>query len=291
MADEDGDRPAEISSVVEASVAVVSLNRPERRNALTRAVVQQLCDVLDDLDSDDDVRAIVITGAGSSFCVGADLEGGGRTFASAPSQPMQRDYGGILALRIFRCTKPVIAAVNGDAAGLGATMTLPMDVRLAANTARFVFPFTRRGIVPEACSTWFLPRVVGVSRALEWTLSGAPVSALDAQAAGLVRTLHEPAELMAAAHQVALDLTANSSPLSVAATRQMMWQGLTLSHPMEAHRRESVLVHTLGRGPDAAEGIDAFLQKRPAAFTSRPSRDLTSFAGWWTEPDFDVEVR
>jgi enoyl-CoA hydratase/carnithine racemase len=291
MADEDGDRPAEISSVVEASVAVVSLNRPERRNALTRAVVQQLCDVLDDLDSDDDVRAIVITGAGSSFCVGADLEGGSRTFASPASQPLQRDYGGILALRIFRCTKPVIAAVNGDAAGLGATMTLPMDIRLSANTARFVFPFTRRGIVPEACSTWFLPRVVGVSRALEWTLSGAPVSALEAQAAGLVRTVHEPAELMAAAHQVALDLTAKSSPLSVAATRQMMWQGLTLSHPMEAHRRESVLVRSLGRGPDAAEGVDAFLQKRPAAFTSRPSRDLAPFAGWWTEPDFDVEVR
>ena len=278
-----------VTTTVDDAIAVLRINRPERRNALSRHTVSRVCEVLDGLDGDDDVRAVIVTGSGTTFSAGADLSGGGATFGRTAADPAnERDYGGILALRLFAFTKPVIGAVNGDAAGLGATMTLPMDVRLASEGARFVFPFARRGIVPEACSTWFLPRLVGVSRALEWTLGGAPVPAREAQEAGLVRDVHPADELLDAATQVARDLTRRSSPLSVAATRQMLWQGLTLAHPMEAHRRESELVRSLGQGPDAFEGVSAFLEKREPRFASRPSNDLAPFTDWWALPDYDL---
>lgn len=280
----------EVTTTVTKGIAVVTLNRPERRNAFTRHTAATFCDTIDALDCDDDVRALIVTGSGSTFSAGADLSAGGDTFnRAAASAENQRDYGGIIALRLFSCTKPVIGAVNGDAAGLGATMTLPMDVRIAAESARFVFPFTRRGIVPEACSTWFLPRLVGVSAALEWTLGGAPVSAGDAQLAGLVRTVCPAGDLMDNALQIARDLTELSSPLSVAATRQMLWQGLTLTHPMDAHRRETELVRHLGQGADAFEGVSSFLEKRAPQFSSRPSRDLSPFTQWWAMPDYDQE--
>lgn len=282
--------PDEVTAEVIDEIAVVRLNRPDRRNALTRHTAAALCDTIDTLDREDGVRALIITGSGTTFSAGADLSGGGDTFnRAASSSAGRRDYGGLIALRLFACTKPVVGAINGDAAGLGATMTLPMDVRFAAEGARFVFPFTRRGIVPEACSTWFLPRLVGVSKALEWTLGGAPVSALEAQAAGLVRSVCRPDDLLEVALQTARDLTERSSPLSVAVTRQLLWQGLTLAHPMEAHRRESVLVQHLGKGPDAFEGVSSFLEKRAPQFSSRPSRDLVPFAEWWATPDYDAE--
>lgn len=280
----------EVTTTVSQGIAVVTINRPERRNAITRNTAATFCDAIDVLDRDDDVRAMIVTGSGTTFSAGADLSGGADTFnRAASSDDNERDYGGIIALRVFSFTKPVIAAVNGDAAGLGATMTLPMDVRVAAENARFVFPFTRRGIIPEACSTWFLPRIVGVSTALEWTLGGAPVSAEDACSAGLVRSVYAAGDLMNNALQIAKDLTERSSPLSVAATRQMLWQGLTLPHPMDAHRRESKLVRHLGKGPDALEGVGSFLEKRAPQFSSRPSRDLSPFADWWAMPDYDQD--
>lgn len=280
-----------IGVTVEARVATVVLLREQRRNAMTRAMVRALIATLDEVDGDDDVRAIVVTGAGADFSVGADLSGGARTFAEGPrdhADDHSRDIGGVLALRLFACRKPVIAAVNGAAAGIGATMTLPMDVRLASTTARFVFPFSRRGIVPETCSSWFLPRVVGISRAVEWVVSGAPVSAAEALGAGLVRALHPPDDLLAAAQELAVRMTQHSSPVSVAAARQLLWQGLTLSHPMQAHRQESALLGGLGSGADAVEGVTAFLEHRPAEFTSRPSVDLQPFGDPWRPPPFET---
>lgn len=278
---------------IESAVATVTLDRADRRNAMTRAMVYGLIDVLDRLDLDDDVRAIVVTGAGAAFSVGADLEGGRGTFADTVDEPeadADRDVGGILALRLFACTKPLIAAINGDAVGIGATMTLPMDIRLAATSARFRFPFARRGIVPESCGSWFLPRIVGVSRAMEWLTGGALISSDDAVDAGLVRSLHAPDELVPAATELARRLTADTSPVSVAATRQLVWQGLTTPHPMIAHRRETRLLRALAGGPDATEGIAAFLERRDAHFTSRPSHDLSPFADWWRTPPYDEDA-
>jgi enoyl-CoA hydratase/carnithine racemase len=271
-------------------ILTVTLNRPKHRNALTPGMVHELCDALDAADDDDDISAIVFTGAGAAFSVGADLSGRSlrptRQEESRVDHDPARDWGGILALRLFACTKPLVAAVNGPAAGLGATMLLPMDARLSSTDARFGFVFARRGIVPEACSTWFLPRVVGIATAVQWAMSGRVFPASEALAAGLIDSLHEPADLLDAAHTVAEGLTSASSPVSVALTRQLMWQGLTLAHPMEAHRRESSALRALAGGPDAAEGIGAFLEKRPARFASRPSRDLEQFRSWWEQQPF-----
>jgi enoyl-CoA hydratase/carnithine racemase len=276
---------------VSDGVATISLERPDRRNAMTRDMIQQLCADLDAIDSDDDIRAIIVTGTGRSFCVGADL-GDPDALGQGEEHPegSGRDVGGILALRIFACRKPVIAAVNGDAVGIGVTMTLPMDVRLASSAARFAFPFTRRGIIPETCASWFLPRVVGISRALEWTLYGGLISAAEALEAGLVRSLHPPDELLSAAHAVALRLTRTGAPVSIGATRRLLWQGLTHQHPMQSHEQESALLAALSRGPDSSEGVRSFLDKRPASFVSRPSRDLVPFEGWWKAPDYSGPI-
>lgn len=275
---------------MDAGVLTVLLNRPEKRNALTPDGVRELSAAIDEADDRDDVRAVVVTGAGRAFSVGADLSGGGGTFAGGQSGGTSgaRDWGGVLALRLFACTKPLVAAVNGDAVGLGSTMLLPMDIRLASASARFGFVFTRRGIVPEACSSWFLPRIVGISTALRWTLSGRLVDVAEAHREGLVHEVCDPGELLTRARLAALDLIGDGAPVSVAATRQMMWRGLTMGHPMEAHRMESAIVRARGRSADAREGVTAFLDRRPPVFPGRPSEHLEAFRHLWEDPPFET---
>ncbi|HEY2813063.1 MAG TPA: enoyl-CoA hydratase-related protein, partial [Acidimicrobiales bacterium] len=240
-------------------------------------------------DADDDVRAVVVTGRGRGFCAGADLGGGGSTFdnseAVSSGRP-HRDGGGLVSLRIFRSTKPVIAAFNGPAVGVGVTMTLPMDIRLAAESAKFGLVFARRGIVPEAASSWFLPRLVGISRAAEWTYTGRVFPAREALEGGLVRAVYPDAELLPAAYALAREIADNTSAVSVALTRQMLWRMLGESHPMAAHRVDSDGINAMGRSADAREGVQSFLEKRPAAFTMRPSTDMPDFYPWWDEPEF-----
>ncbi|MGZ4679838.1 MAG: enoyl-CoA hydratase-related protein, partial [Ilumatobacteraceae bacterium] len=228
---------------------------------------------------DDDVRAVIVTGAGRGFCAGADLSTGGATFAKGGSDEqtsaaVPRDGGGMVSLRIFECTKPVIAAINGAAVGVGITMALPMDIRLASTSAKIGFVFARRGIVPEACSAWFLPRLVGISQALEWCYSGRVFGADEALAGGLVRSIHEPDDLLPAARAFAAELVDQSAPVSVALTRRMLWSMLTADHPMEAHRVDSRAILQRGRSADAREGVESFLEKRPAVFTDRVSDGL-----------------
>jgi len=274
----------EITYAVDAGVLTLTLDRPDRLNAFTARMGDELRDALDRSDADDDVRAVVVTGAGRGFCAGADLAAGGDTFAYAPdSADAHRDSGGRLTLRIFESTKPVIGAVNGPAVGVGATMTLPMDVRLAADSARFGFVFARRGIVPEAASSWFLPRVVGIARALEWTMTGRVFDAAEALDGGLVRSVHPADALLPAAYALAAEIAEHAAPVSVALTRQMMWRMLGADHPMEAHRVDSWAVARRGRSADAAEGVGAFLEKRPARFPDRVSADLPEGYPWWPD--------
>jgi enoyl-CoA hydratase/carnithine racemase len=267
-------------------VLTITLDRPDRLNAFTIRMHQELIDAFDRADADDDVRVIVVTGRGRGFCAGADLGGGmapeqqpaereGRAAFDRDDDPATfRDEGGLVSLRIFECKKPVIAAINGPAVGVGITMTLPMDVRLASDTAKFGFVFARRGIVPEACSSYFLPRVVGISRAMEWVATGRVFPAEEALAAGLVRSVHPPDELLPAAYALAREIADNTSSISVALSRQMLWRMLGASHPMEAHKVDSKGVLFTGASPDAREGVLAFLQKRPAEFPGRVSTDL-----------------
>lgn len=278
-------------------VATITLDRPDRLNAFTVGMQRELCDAFDRVDEDDEIRAVVVTGRGRGFCAGADLGGGGDTFdtsaqsgdgaVSGEADPSRhRDEGGLLTLRIFRCTKPVIAAVNGPAVGVGVTMTLPMDIRLASTDAKFGFVFARRGIVPEACSSWFLPRLVGISQAAEWCYTGRVFGPEEALAGGLVRSVHEPAELLPAAKAIAQEIAATTSAVSVAMTRAMLWRMLGESHPMAAHRVDSPGIAHLGRSADAREGVVSFLEKRPARFTDTVSADMPPHYPWWTEPEF-----
>lgn len=269
----------------------VTLNRPEKLNAFTRTMRTELIDALDRADADDDVRAIIVTGAGRGFCAGADLSSGGDTFNADEREDrageLHRDGGGLLTLRIFECKKPIIAAVNGAAVGVGVTMTLPMDIRLAADVARFGFVFARRGIVPEACSSYFLPRIVGISQALEWTYSGRVFDATEALAGGLVRSVHPKDDLLATARALAHDIVAQTSAVSVAMIRQMMWKMLGADHPMEAHKIDSRGIYHLGRSADSKEGVESFLEKRPAAFSGKVSTDMPEFFPWWDEREFE----
>jgi enoyl-CoA hydratase/carnithine racemase len=257
-------------------------------------MLKELVDAFDRSDADDSIRAVIVTGSGRAFCAGADLSAGAATFDYAARDAevarqraeQHRDGGGILTLRIFQSRKPVIAAINGPAVGVGVTMTLPMDIRIAAEGARFGFVFTRRGIVPEACSSWFLPRIVGIHRALEWTFTGRLFDAGEARDAGLVRSLHAPNELLTAARAIAGEIAAHTSPVAVAVTRQLLWRMLGESHPMAAHRVDSRAVLELGRGPDAREGVAAFLEKRAPRFTGSTTRDLPPVFPWWQEPEF-----
>lgn len=278
---------------VEDRVLTLTLDRPERLNAFTGQMLAEMVDAFDRADADDDVRAIIVTGAGRGFCAGADLERGGDTFnyennprGRTEGTTWERDGGGLLSLRIYNLNKPIIAAVNGAAVGVGVTMQLPMDVRIAAESARFGFVFSRRGIVPEACSSWFLPRVVGISQALEWTYSGRVFPASEALAGGLVSRVVPDDELLPTARALAADIVENTSSLSVTLIRHMMWRLLGADHPMEAHKLDSRGVQALGRGPDAAEGVKSFLEKRPASFAGRVSQDLPDYFPWWEEPEF-----
>jgi enoyl-CoA hydratase/carnithine racemase len=248
-------------------------------------------DVFDIIDADDTVRAVIVTGEGKAFCAGADLSGGAKTFddgdwSSPDDDRVRRDGGGQVTLRIFECKKPVIAAINGAAVGIGATMTLPMDVRLASTAARVGFVFTRRGIVPEACSSWFLPRAVGISRAAEWVYTGRILSANEAYEGGLIRSVHAPEELLPAARALAREIADNTSGVSVALSRQMLWRMLGASHPMDAHRVDSRGIQMRGRSADAHEGVSSFLEKRPARFADSVAGGLPDIFPEWEDPQF-----
>jgi enoyl-CoA hydratase/carnithine racemase len=272
-------------------VALITLDRPDQLNAVDMPMAQSLAGALDEIDADPGVRVVVLTGAGRGFCAGADLSIGAAAFAPRPEQGRasgpNRDWGGVLALRLFHLTKPVVVAINGAAVGLGATMLLPCDIRLASTTARFGFVFTRRGIVTDGCASWFLPRVVGISTALRWCLGGDLIPADEALSAGLVSSVHEPDDLVPAALAVARGMAANTSAVSVSLTRQLLWRGLTEDHPMGSHRWESRAIEITSRGPDAREGVASFLEKRPAAFAGRVPGDLPDDWPFWEEPVFD----
>lgn len=280
----------QIITQVEDGVLTITLNRPEKLNAFTRDMQQQMIEALDEADANDEVRAIVVTGAGRAFCAGADLSSGGDTFdadARADRRSgLQPDGGGVLTLRIFECRKPIIAAVNGPAVGVGVTMTLAMDIRIAAENAKFGFVFARRGIVPEACSSYFLPRIVGISQALEWCYSGRVFPADEALRGGLLRSLHTKEELLPEARRIAKEIGDHCAPVAVTLIRHMMWRMLGADHPMEAHRIDSRGIYNLGKGPDVREGVESFLEKRPAEFKAKVSRDMPEFFPWWEERTF-----
>jgi enoyl-CoA hydratase/carnithine racemase len=279
----------EIRYEVADHVLTITLNRPDRLNAFTPTMARELIDAFDRADADDDVRAIVVTGAGRGFCAGADLGGGGGTFDWRDRQDgdaVPRDGGGQVTLRIFDCLKPVIAAINGPAVGVGITMTLPMDVRIAAEGAKLGFVFSRRGIVPEACSSWFLPRVVGISQAMEWVATGRVFSAEEGLAGGLVRSVHPVDDVVPVARALAAEIAENAAPVSVALARRMMWTMLGASHPMEAHRADSRAMFARGQSADAREGVTAFLEKRPAEFPDRVSEGLPELFPGREEPVF-----
>ena len=281
---------------VKDGVLTITLNRPDRLNAFTKFMRNDLIDAVDAAEADDNVRAIVFTGAGRGYCAGADLGRGGDTFNHAKRDESEerypgRDGGGTLTLRLFECRKPLIAAINGPAVGIGITMTLPMDLRLASTNAKFGFVFTRRAIVPEAASSWFLPRLVGPGKALEWMLSGRVFDAEEALAGGLLRSLHAPEELLPAANALAREFADNTAPVSVAMTRQMIWKMMTEQHPMAAHRVETAGVRYCGSLPDAREGVESFLEKRPPRFSASPANDMPEFYPWWEEPEFGPPQR
>jgi enoyl-CoA hydratase/carnithine racemase len=282
----------EILYDVADSVAAITLSRPDRMNAFTGTMMREMIDAFDRVDADDGVRAVIVTGAGDrAFCAGADLGAGGSTFARGGSDiqtdvGVPRDGGGMVSLRIFECTKPVIGAINGAAVGVGVTMTLPMDVRLASDTARFGFVFARRGIVPEACSSWFLPRLVGISTATEWCFTGRVFPADEALERGLVRSVHAPDELLPAARELAREIADNTAPVSVALTRQMLWRMLGADHPMAAHRVDSRGIQSRGASADAREGVESFLEKRAPVYPVKVSEGLPDIFPDYTAPDF-----
>src|SRR5437764_8473136 len=283
------ERFEQITAELAERVLTITLNRPERLNAWTPTMARELMQAFDRADADDDVGAVIVTGAGRGFCAGADLAAGGETFdwrKRGGGDELPRDNGGQFTLRVFACKKPVIAAINGPAVGVGATMTLPMDVRLAAEDARIGFVFARRGIVPEACSSWFLPRVVGISRAMEWVATGRVFSAQEALQAGLVRSLHPGEELLGAARALAAEIVGNCAPVSVALARQMLWRMLGAEHPMLAHRADSRGMIARGQFADATEGIDAFLHKCEAQFPDRVSDGLPAIVPGWRAAGF-----
>ena len=276
---------------VEDGILTITLNRPDALNSFTNDMMLEMIDACDRADADDSVRAIIVTGAGRGFCAGADLSRGGATFDSSKRDDrkkdgVNRDGGGRLTLRLYELTKPIIAAVNGAAVGVGVTMTLAMDIRIASTAAKFGFVFARRGIVPEACSSYFLPRVVGISKALEWCYSGRVFPAQEALDGGLLRSLHEPEDLLSAARAIAEDIRDNTASVSVALTRHMMWKMLGADHPMEAHKIDSRGIHYRGKSEDSKEGVMAFLEKRDAQFPNTVSSDLPEFYPWWDEPEF-----
>lgn len=275
-------------------IATITLNRPDQLNAFTGRMMTEMIDAFDQIDADDDVRCVVVTGEGRGFCAGADLSSGGSTFDSdaqgatpAGKAGVPRDGGGLLTLRIFESLKPVIAAINGPAVGVGVTMTLPMDIRLAADDAKIGFVFAKRGLVPEAASSWFLPRIVGISRAMEWVATGRVFLADEALAAGLVRSTHPKAELLDTAYALAKEIAENTAPVSVSLSRQMLWRMLGADHPMEAHKIDSRAIDTRGRSEDVREGVTSFLEKRPATYPMKVSSGMPDWFPWWDERPFE----
>jgi enoyl-CoA hydratase/carnithine racemase len=291
---------------ISEGILTLTMNRPDKMNAFTSEMMQEMISAFDVADADDSVRAVIVTGAGDrAFCAGADLSAGAKTFDYADrddrdtnagavnadgsidlSHEDARDGGGRLTLRIFNCKKPVIGAINGAAVGIGVTMQLPMDFRLASSNARFGFVFARRGIVPEAASSWFLPRLVGISQALEWCYSGRVFGAEEALKGGLVHSIHAPEDLVAAARAFAHELTAESAPVSIALTRQMMWRMLGAAHPMEAHKLDSRAIWARGAAGDAKEGVSSFLEKRSAVYPDKVSENFPHFSPWMDEPSY-----
>jgi enoyl-CoA hydratase/carnithine racemase len=279
---------------VSDGVATLTLNRPEKMNAFTGTMMQEMCAAFDLADADDAVRAVIVTGAGDrAFCAGADLtpDGGGQVFADAApvdslSDKRVRDSGGRLTLRIFQCKKPVIGAINGAAVGIGVTMQLAMDIRLASDKARFGFVFARRGIVPEAASSWFLPRLVGMQQALEWCMTGRVFGADEALSGGLVRSVHAPEDLLPAAYALAREIADNTAPVSIALTRAMLWRLSAAEHPMAAHNIDSKAIYRRSRSGDAKEGIASFLEKRDPVYPDKVSADMPDFFPWWDEPEY-----
>jgi enoyl-CoA hydratase/carnithine racemase len=271
-------------------VATITLDRPDRLNAFTAEMGEELVHAFDRVDADDDVRAVIVTGRGRGFCAGADLGAGGATFAGEGGGPLgawTRDTGGLVTLRIFRCLKPVIGAINGPAVGVGASMTLPMDIRVLAEGAKVGFVFAARGIVPDAAASWFLPRVVGISQALEWCLTGRVFGAQEALAGGLVRSVHPAEEVVGVARSLAQEIASSVAPVSAVLTRQMLWRMLGAEDPMIAHRLDSRAIAETGRMADATEGVEAFLAHRPASWKLAPSRDLPDWFPWWDELPFE----
>jgi enoyl-CoA hydratase/carnithine racemase len=276
---------------VSEGIATITLNRPDKLNAFTGRMMHEIISALDITDADDDVKVVIFTGAGRAYCAGADLSSGGETFAKGGSdvqtkQGVPRDGGGLVSLRIFDSKKPVIGVINGPAVGVGVTMTLPMDFRLASDTAKFGFVFAKRGIVPEACSSYFLPRLVGISKATEWVYTGRVFGADEALSGGLVRSVHSGDDLMKTAREIAREIADNTAPVSVAMSRRMLWQMLGASHPMEAHRADSRGIMERGRSADSKEGVMSFLEKRPAVYPDKVSDGLPDIFPQWQEPEF-----
>jgi enoyl-CoA hydratase/carnithine racemase len=279
---------------VDGRILTITLNRPERMNAFTGQMCKQLIAALDQADADDNIKVVIVTGAGKAFCAGADLERGGETWGKhsehlAKQSQTERyvgDGGGQVTRRLFDFNKPVIAAINGPAVGVGITMTLAMDIRLAAPNVKMGFVFAGRGIVPEACSSWFLPRLVGISKALEWCYSARVFKSEEALAAGLVRSLHPPEELLPAARALAQEFIENASAVSIAMTRHMMWRMLSAPHPIDAHEVDTAAIAATGKSDDAREGIVSFLEKRKPNFKDRVSKNMPSFFPWWKDRPF-----
>ena len=277
-----------INYEVENNILVITLNRPEKLNALNGKMSSEILDALDRADSDDNVKAIIFTGKGRAFCAGADLSGGNTTFDyDSDGRGIHPDGGGVLTLRIFECMKPVISACNGPAVGVGATMQCAMDIRLASENAKYGFVFSKRGIVPEACSSWFLPRCVGINTALEWTYSGRIFDASEALERKFIRSIHKESDLLTDAKKLATEFANQTSTVSVAMTRQMMWKMLGADHPMEAHKIDSRGVYFTGKSADAHEGVQSFLEKRPAEFKDKVSENMPEFFPWWEKRQFE----
>ena len=280
-----------VRTEVRENSLIIYLSREERMNAFTLTMQQEIVKVLDDAEEDDDIKAIIFTGDGKAYCAGADLSSGGDTFDNRKGRErtndVVRDSGGLLTLRLFKCKKPLIAAVNGAAVGIGATMLLPMDTRICSDQARFGFVFAKRGIVPEAASSWFLPRLIGINKALELCYTGKVISAEEAKEIKLVSEILNQDKLIERALEIAKEFTAESSQISIALTRQMMWRMLGADDPMEAHKIDSRAVFELGQSGEAIEGVNSFLEKRPPSFPGKVSKDMPSFFPWWDEKEFE----
>ena len=280
-----------VRTEVRENSLIIYLSREERMNAFTLTMQQEIVKVLDDAEENDDIKAIIFTGDGKAYCAGADLSSGGDTFDNRKGRErtndVVRDSGGLLTLRLFKCKKPLIAAVNGAAVGIGATMLLPMDTRICSDQARFGFVFAKRGIVPEAASSWFLPRLIGINKALELCYTGKVIPAEEAKEIRLVSEILNQDKLIDRALEIAKEFTAESSQISIALTRQMMWRMLGADDPMEAHKIDSRAVFELGQSGEAIEGVNSFLEKRPPSFPGKVSKDMPSFFPWWDEKEFE----